>query len=401
MNKIKTNIPSVMLKVQLDFFFEFYEKKLIPEVYSKISFQKKEDKIVIENAAKKVAHDKIYSIFFIPEYIAPICDDTHFEVKRIKQYFRGYALDLSNCDSADAYIKDRFRSNAKTIRKRARRLETCFSITTKMFYGGIDRDEYDILINEAYSMIERRFDERQTESHTLTQWNRIKNIFFPLINEKKASMYVIYDDGKPIAISLGHHFHGKLFSLVSAYDIDYSKFSLGNVEIYWKIDWCLKNSHYLYELGMGDLDYKREWSNNIYNFEHQVLFSKKNMFTYLSGYKVYFKAYIKELAYKKAYEPYDKIRAWVRNLKRNNEEMTNIAPSSEIVQGTMGLDAWEMISFEAPEYQFLKRHINDFLYAAIENKKVLKVYKKKNDDAIFLLKASKQAFILTFNQKEP
>ncbi|QLG46689.1 GNAT family N-acetyltransferase [Costertonia aggregata] len=390
-----------MKKSQLDFFFEFYEKKRIPEIYSNIIFKNREDTSVIKNVREKTVHDKIYSIFFIPEYIVPQCKAQHFKVKKIDQYFKGYALDLSHFDSADAYIKNRFRSNAKTIRKRARRLETCFDITTKMFYGSIDRADYDILIDKAFKMIQRRFDERQAESHTLTQWDRIKTIFFSLINEKKASMYVIYDSDKPIAISLGHHFHGKLFSLVSAYDIDYSKFSLGNIEIYRKIDWCLKNEHYMYELGMGDLDYKREWSNNIYNFQHQVLYSTKNILTRLSGFALYCKAYCKELCYKKAYEPYDKVRARIRSFKRKKETMENTAPQVDIVQNPVELKTWEKIPFENSKYDFLKRHINDFLYMAIENKKNLTAYKMITDENKFLIKTSKQAVTVQFVKSKP
>ena len=107
-------------------------------------------------------------------------------------------------------------------------------------------------MNRLEKMLIKRFEQRNDVSQTLTQWDRYKEMYFSLINEKRASLFVIYHENTPIVISLNHHFQGRLFSAISSYDIDFGKFSLGSVEIYKKLDWCIANQHQSYEMGMGD-----------------------------------------------------------------------------------------------------------------------------------------------------
>ena len=155
-------------------------------------------------------------------------------------------------------------------------------------------------------MIIRRFKQRNDVNENLLNWNHYHKISFGLINEKKASMFVIMNAQTPICISVSNHFNGKMFSSVSSYDIDFSKFSLGSIEIYKKLERCIKNNHNTYEFGMGDLSYKREWSNHIYNFKHQIIYPNKSIIATIIAYIEFIKVSTKETIYKLIYNRYKK-----------------------------------------------------------------------------------------------
>jgi len=266
-----------MKKEQIDYFFELFEKCSIPKLFSEV--YSGDDKNPIENKEfdEDLVHNPntIYSVFFIPDYLKPSLSTTNFSIKKVEQFFKGYAIFLDGFDSADAYVKHRFRSNAKGIRRRIKRLETCFQISYKTFYGDIKQEEYSFFMDCLEKMLVRRFEQRNDISQSLLRWDHYKQMYFSLINEKKASLFVVFDNENPIVVSLNHHFNDRLFSAISSYDIDYSKFSLGSVEIYKKLDWLLENDHKSYEMGMGDLSYKREWCNHIYKKNHSWVGSRE------------------------------------------------------------------------------------------------------------------------------
>ncbi|WP_103068542.1 GNAT family N-acetyltransferase [Aquimarina sediminis] len=352
-----------MKKVHIDYFFELFEKGSIPKIFHKIEYYEREgssanpdyDNELIKNP------DKVYSIFFIIDYLKPVLDKSLFNVKKISQFFKGYAIFLDGFASADAYIKYRFRSNAKGIRRRVKRLESCFQITEKTYYGAIEKEEYQDLMNSLKKMLIRRFEQRNDVSQSLLRWDHYMDMYFSLINEKKASLFVVFDRDIPIIISLNHHFRQRLFSAISSYDIDYSKFSLGSVEIYKKLDWCIANDHKSYEMGMGDLTYKREWCNHIYNFEQQIIYPKKSVSATISANIEYIKASFKEFIFKIAYVRYKKYKA-----KRKESYTPDLHCEASPIEEAKYDQKYPVIDYESKDYAFLRGSVFDFLYTSIE-----------------------------------
>ena len=189
----------------------------------------------------------------------------------------GYAISLGKDMNPDQYVKQQFGSNAKTIRRYVNRLEACFNVSYKMFYGEIEYNTYMFIMTSLRSMLVKRFAQRNTTNSELQIWDEVVNDSYAQILEKKASLFVIYNESTPIEISLNYHFYKILFISTSSYDIDYAKFGLGHVEIYKQIEWCLANGVQIFEMGDGELDYKRRWSNAIYNFEHHVIYPKNSL----------------------------------------------------------------------------------------------------------------------------
>ncbi len=383
-----------MKKKYIDYFFEFFEKNSIPKLFSGIHSSDNKriendtyDKDLVDNP------NTIYSVFFIPDYLTPIFDSKNLVVKKVSQFFKGYAIFLDGFTSADAYIKHRFRSNAKGIRRRIKRLESCFDISYKTYYGAIKEEEYEFLMNSLEKMLIRRFEERNDTSQSLLRWEHYKKMYFSLINEKKASLFVVLAKGEPIVVSLNHLFEGRLFSSISSYDIDYSKFSLGSVEIYKKLDWLIENNYASYEMGMGDLSYKREWCNHIYNFEHQIIYPKKSLIGFIKGNLEYLKVKSKEYIFKKAYLPYKKYKA-----KKKEKNIINTQEYKALSIEELKYTAeYPSVDYRTKEFLFLRRMVFDFLYTSIDHIDNVSVVRnsENNEEYLILGKAKMQKVILS------
>ncbi|WP_106794989.1 GNAT family N-acetyltransferase [Aquimarina sp. Aq78] len=369
-----------MKKVQIDYFFELFEKGLIPKVFPRINYLESEEQLINPDYDDELVNnpDTVYSVFFIADYLKPELNKEVFNLKKVDQFFKGYAIFLDGFASADAYIKYRFRSNAKGIRRRVKRLESCFQISYKTYYGSIEKEEYDVLMDCLEKMLIRRFKQRNDVSQSLIRWDHYKSMYFSLINQKKASLFVVYDHDNPIVISLNHHFFGRLFSAISSYDIDYGKFSLGSVEIYKKLDWCIANNHKSYEMGMGDLTYKREWCNHIYNFEHQIIYPKKSISAAISAFVEYLKVSFKEFVFKIAYVRYKKYKA---KRKKNTVVTQELEYKALPIIEVQYDEQYPTVDYNSAEYSFLRKIVFDFLYTSIEhvsNVSVLKVLEEEN-----------------------
>ncbi|MBW1296530.1 GNAT family N-acetyltransferase [Aquimarina litoralis] len=372
-----------MKKQHIDYFFELFEKCSIPKIFSGVLSEGSNEVLKNQNHDPSLIESPstIYSVFFIPDYLKPNLDDTNFVVKKVPQFFKGYAIFLDGFSNADAYIKHRFRSNAKGIRRRIKRLENCFNISYKTYYGSIDQNEYDQYMDQLEQMLVRRFEQRNDVSQSLLRWDYYKKMYFSLINEKKASMFVAFDGDQPIIISLNHHFENRLFSAISSYDIDYSKFSLGSVEIYKKLDWLIENDHVSYEMGMGDLSYKREWCNHIYNFEHQIIYPKKSFIGAIKGNIEYCKVLLKEFVFKIAYVRYKKYKAKRKEVSQTPSIRYEVSPIEDLKYD----ENLEIIDYNSVEYKELRRKVFDFLYTSIDKVSNVRVVALSEQKKSFLI----------------
>ncbi len=369
-----------MNKKNSDFFFEYYEKCRIPDSYSEV-FYTQEEKVWKNTNYQEIKNlGLVNSVMFIPQYISPRVNKNCFNVKKVTQFFKGYAIFLDEFKSIDDYLRYRFKKNAKSIRKRIKRLELSFPISYHFYFGDISEEDYHFLMDTLKKMVIKRFKERNDISQNLLNWEHYQNIFFDLINNKKASLFVIKNGTEPICISISNHFNGKMFSSVSSYDIDFAKFSLGSIEIYKKLEWCLENNHNTYEFGMGDLSYKREWSNNIYNFEHQIIYPKKSIIAKTKATIEFIKVSIKERIYKLAYVRYKKWKA-----KRKKSAPFHLSYSVYPGEDIVDYKSLSKIDYNLDSYSFLRKVVFDFLYSNMENVIHVEVYKWPKQEKSYLI----------------
>lgn len=335
---------------------------------------------------------KIYYLTYIPPYV-------NLEIKKDfkKLYFErfiGYSINLEDFFSVEAYMLKQFGSKSRSkIRSYLNRLETCFNISYKTYFGNIELEKYNDVMDSLEQMISRRFDQRNDNHQALKDWEYYKNSTYNLINNKKASLFVIYDNDKPIDICLNIHYDNIYFNYIRAFDIDYSKFRLGYIDILKQLEWCIENKYKMFDLGMGIFSYKIQWCNVQYKFINHIVFNKKSIILSLVG-------MIMALFYKlKVF--LDKKKIIIDNAEKNldnsnNNQIFDVISEFEIIKtDNININSeLTKINIEENEYSFLRKFVFDILYLNFENKNKVVVYKVNNELNSFILKG-KNTFKLT------
>lgn len=319
------------------------------------------------------------SLSLVPSYIKLHIKDTTIKHKIIAQNNWGYAIHLDSDSTIDTYLQRQFKSKYRSIiRRYINRLEACFSITYKLYYGDISKDTYEFIFNSLKEMIVNRFKQRNEENKELYKWDILLDETYEKIKNKQASLFVIYDEDKPIEISLNYHFGSMLFSTISSYDINYSKFGLGHVEIYKQVEWCCANNYLLYEMGVGGMDYKRRWSDTIYNFEHHITYSKVSLLSIIKGRTEVFKIKLKEnLKAKKINEIIPTLKNKFLKSKQFKEADENITVSAITKTNNteqFNLNNLKEIAIDTTDYNFFKKYVYDFAYTTTKHVDTIKTY---------------------------
>lgn len=260
------------------FYNALFEENFLSDIYSEIKFEN----TVLEVPFRHVKKSKIYSFNLFPNYITPSFNEHTFCKKIVIK--PGFAVKTEGFDSIEDYLKQCKASFRKVINRSVNRLESCFNISYKMFFGNIEKEDYRILMSALQQMLISRFEIKKGRNRVLENWDYYLNFAFESINNKNASLFVIYNGNEPIEISLNFHCNTIMYSSISSYHLDYSKFSLGNIEIYKQLEWCIENNMALFDMGYGNFDYKRRWSNFIYEFEWHVISNKNSKITSLYFY---------------------------------------------------------------------------------------------------------------------
>ena len=147
---------------------------------------------------------KVQVVFDIPDYLSVKWHSNYkkTKIKKLNSY-KGSMITLSNYKNLADYLKNNFspkkRAQFRTYKKR---LETSFNISYKVYYGAITKEEYNRLFAIFPKLIKKRFDLIGKNHHDLAVWDRYEENGFALINAKKACLFVVYDEDKPISIAL-------------------------------------------------------------------------------------------------------------------------------------------------------------------------------------------------------
>ncbi|GAA3607035.1 GNAT family N-acetyltransferase [Flavivirga amylovorans] len=376
------------IKNKIEAFPVLFKSNEVKQMYSSIEyFDLKVANNVPHGDFKSTLKDA-YSHRLIPEYFTLNLRDSSLKSKVIPQYNWGYSILLHTSDSIEGYMNRQFNSKKRNIFTRyVKRLESCFNISYKMFHGDISKIDYDSIMESLRHMITRRFEERNELHKNLHEWDYLVEHTYAEIINNKASLFVIYNEEEPIEISLNYHFDKILFSYISSYNIDYSKFGLGHVEIYKQVEWCANNDYILFEMGVGGMDYKRRWSNNIYRYNHYVTYKnlsiKSKYKAKLLITKIKIKEYLKSKGVNEIHSKYNKYFTKKSNLQ------SNITLSEIKVTHDLNVTNFEEIQQHTINtYSFLKKHIYNFLYTTKGHLNDVKIYKHNKENS-FLIKGEK------------
>jgi len=213
-----------------------------------------------------------------------------------------------------------------------------------------------------------------------------------MIMNKTASLFVIYNDNEPIDICLNYHHQNIIDNAIRSYDIDYSKFRLGYVDIYKQLEWCFQNSVDIFDLSIGDFAYKRTWCNVVYDFEHHIVYDKNSFVGKISAYLIRnlynTKAYLKK---KNVHLFYHKIRNFFKpKVKVDEAKSEPVLEISEIDAIPVNVDA-KQINYLLDRYGYIRKPIYDFQYLNSDESKNIQVYTIDNQNGTFFVKGQKKA----------
>ncbi|MGB5236596.1 MAG: GNAT family N-acetyltransferase [Flavobacteriaceae bacterium] len=315
----------------------------------------------------------VLSLRLVPEYFNCRIEEEKLLIQKIKHHNWGYAIKLNNCESAREYLRRQFNSTARrTILRYIKRLEHCLDINYELHFGEIEKDHYDNLMNRLHHMFVTRFNMKGERHKELPYWDQIRANTFDQIKRKEASLFVIYHDQKPIEISLNYHLGKMLFSYISSFDMDYAKFGLGHVEIFKQLEWCLNNDYIIYDMGVGGTDYKRRWSNYIYQFEHHILYPRAGLLNRLAAYgeifRVRLKEFVKSIGINEIPQKFSSLRLPQKPITQDLI-ISPIHKSDKQKESPSQTEQMQSILKDSESFQLIKKQLNNFLYSTQEQEK--------------------------------
>ena len=227
--------------------------------------------------------NKVFLIYDVPNYFRIITNTRNHKLKEyiVKQY-PGYIIDLEPYKDVDHYLDSTHSKNSRRNLKRYRnKLEKTGDIHYKMYFGQISRRQYDFIFDHFRKLLERRFLDKQIRNNNLDikEWNFYYEVAYPMILEKKASLYVICDAEKPIGVTLNYISDDTLFCAITVFDIDYRKFHLGSLMVLKITQWCFENRIKVLDFSKGYYEYKTRWATKEYDFNYHILYNSSSLYS--------------------------------------------------------------------------------------------------------------------------
>jgi len=380
----------------IDFMFEIAFNKKLPSFYNRICHLNN-DSPLLSNEQVKIPEisNNVCTISDVPSHLKVFENPLPptIKIKKVTQY-KGYSIDLNGCQTIEGYLKNQFgRSSHQALRSGKKRLETCFDISYKMYFGSIEKNEYDSLFIQFYKMLKLRAEEKGIENKNLPLWNLYTKKVYEMILKKEASLFVIYDGKTPINISLNMHLKDVIFLFITSYNIDYSKFRIGHTNWTWLIDWFIKNNIKLVDFSKGNKAYKKRWANKEYDFEYHLYYNKTSLKSRLkvklleSKLKIkqilrdinindYYYATQDKLANKKNYQHIKKHEFVKIKQLPNNNELSEIDIQKEA------------------QFDFLRPIIYQFLYLKSTNIKDITAYQATKNNNLFYVETKSKVLKL-------
>ena len=304
---------------------------------------------------------------------------TLFKHKQLKTQ-QGYLIDLSLFKSANEYFAKKFGPKSRSnLRRYENRLKLCFEISYVSYYGHIAKEEYERLFVALRNMLIRRFEQKKEKNYELQYLADFEASVYDMVCKKSAMIYVTYHKDKPISIRINMFKHNLAYYIISGYDIDYSKFHLGNIDMMKNIEWLFDHDFTCYDLLKGYYYYKKKWMTHSYHNQLHFIYPSSS----LTGGFIYELVYIKELSRKVLFDflRFFNIPQSYKKLKRRIMSQTSSTSHQK----------WHTISDEPNtedfakkkiiidiendnNYFFLRNAVYDFLFECRESYAEVRVY---------------------------
>ncbi|WOD43377.1 GNAT family N-acetyltransferase [Hwangdonia lutea] len=381
-----------------NFYSDIFEENAIPSIYEKIKL-KDNEYAFCSPGTKTLPASRLYAFELVPNYFELEVKDG-YNCKEIFQKY-GYAVNLMGYNSVDNYLKSEFKTSIrKNFNRTKNKLENCYNINYAFFYGAISNEEYYALMHALHEMLKKRFKERNDRNPVLENWEHYVQNTLQLINSKKASLLVIFSDNEPVAITLNYHQGKVIYSAIASYNIDFYKYSLGNLMIYKLIEWAILNHYVLIDLGYGNFSHKQIWNNKRYSFNNHVIHSENVWFGKLYAVFIHYKYQLINYLLSK------KVNVYYKNFKQFFKGIPKEEPLDTFKFETIKINhlsnedvkSLNLINFKKEDYLFMRKPINDFIYSNNNHIDNMSIFKAKIQDNIFYIKGEKCSIKLTYTK---
>lgn len=315
---------------------------------------------------------RAFLIYDVPEYmeVRPEPKNSPLHTIKVRQY-QGYLANFKGIDSLSQYMERKFDSKSRYKFKRNKeRLQKCFNTSETIYYGEISKQEYDSLMSSFKNLLIKAFKEKQVNSIIITKWEFYHDLIYPMILERKASLYVLKNEDESICISLNFHTEKTVILFFSVYDSDFSKFAIGYMSVMKCIEWCIENKMYAYDFSKGYFHYKKRWSSIEYPFYYHILYYPQNPISVaLATVMASYFRLKQKLRENNIHKFYHRILFHLKSNERNttNKKETSYGPETNLDPTISS----KKLNLNTAEYSFLKRPLYDYLYKSGEHSKMV------------------------------
>ena len=277
----------------LNFYFEFFEKGTLPTFYKGYHADSPE-------AWRDPFPGFRYPITLvncIPPYLNQNVTELrhgfgHFSLT----YRKGYLADISGFQNLEAYLLARWGNRKlKKFQSGIRKLHTESKISFRVFKGDVPSETFKNLMRDFRHMMKARFRQKQARHAALGRWDAYQETLYGRLLEEKASIFVLYDDDRPIGMALNYHSEGILDGAFTTFDIAYSRYGIGIYLLIKKLEWCFENDCKLFDMRWGNQEHIKRLANRSISYQNHVVYKTGNPF-----WKVYAFLIAKALTWKNA-----------------------------------------------------------------------------------------------------
>ncbi|WP_298488408.1 GNAT family N-acetyltransferase [uncultured Maribacter sp.] len=340
-------------------------------------------------------NNNVLLIYDVPKYYN-IDVQNSLKVISSRQY-PGFLIHLSEHKDLNSYLLSKFKKSSRyKLKKYKKRLESCFNISTKSYFGEIEKNEYDYIFDCFRKLLEKRFEDKQTVNNNLDtkEWNFYFEVAYQLILEKKACLFVIYNNEKPITITLNYVSDSIIYDAITVFDIDYSKFHLGSVNIMNLIEWGITKGYKTLDFSKGYFDYKTRWADLEYDFEYHIYYNPKSLIATCVAKTLKYKLDLKQFL--REHKVNDKLHEITYKLK-NRQEKKEVNYELILLENNSSKEYNSLVNINNTQNQILIPAIYDFLYLTLENINAISVYNTKNEPNKYLIKGQNKSAEIKIN----
>lgn len=386
--------------INLDVFSTFLERNTALPAYSNIENSITSQKLYTDDDFEIKKDCYLYKIHDFPSYLKGEINNKNWKVKIVNSY-KGSLILLKNYKDTNDYLKQKFKT-PKRFRIYKSKLETCFKIEYKTFFGEISKREYVSHFKEFRLLLEQRFIEKNMENYDLSRWDIYEEVTFSLINKKQAILFVIYADQKPISFYLNLLKGSTIYGYIKTYDIDYSKFSVGFINFMQQLQWCFDNNMEVYDLLKGNYPYKNKLVDTEYYYQKHILYNDKSTLAIIAANLIATKIklfyalvrLLKKIHVDTLYHKFNDNKYRNKSYNKTQQYHQNMTIVDDYkIQTNVKM---KEIQLNDKSFNFIKRPVYTFMYHNNESINSIKLYQLEDESNSFVIKGKKQTQKLIF-----